>query len=284
MSKLVMLRGLPASGKSTYAKKLIEEGGNWVRVNRDLIRTMLHFDKWTPNNEDITVKAEVAIAMEALNNNVNVVVDDTNLGNRHHRLWSGVAKDLGVKFEVVDDFEKDIGKLILRDAKREKRVTGTVIKNMAMQYNMIPGIEDVVVCDIDGTLADCNHRKHHLEGKEKDWDGFFSDMLFDTLRKDVYDRVVEESANKTLVLVSARPEEYRSATEIWLRKNNVSYTHLLMRPNNDCRPDTDVKKELYSKYLKHYNVTKVFDDRPAVIRMWREQGLEVEDVGDGEEF
>ena len=33
-----------------------------------------------------------------------------------------------------------------------------------------------VICDIDGTLADVQHRLHHLEGDPKDWDGFFAEM------------------------------------------------------------------------------------------------------------
>lgn len=40
----------------------------------------------------------------------------------------------------------------------------------------------------------------------------------------------------------------------------------------------------YDKYLTGLEILKVFDDRPSVIRMWRENGLLVEDVGNGEEF
>jgi hypothetical protein len=57
-----------------------------------------------------------------------------------------------------------------------------------------------------------------------------------------------------------------------------------MRRKGDKRQDTDVKSDIYNRYLKQYDIVRVFDDRPSVIRMWREKGLEVEDVGNGEEF
>ena len=34
----------------------------------------------------------------------------------------------------------------------------------------------IVLCDIDGTIANNDHRQHYLEGK-KDWDGFFSELI-----------------------------------------------------------------------------------------------------------
>ena len=70
----------------------------------------------------------------------------------------------------------------------------------------------------------------------------------------------------------------------WLADNKVNYFVLIMRDAHDKRPDVMVKQEIYDKYLKKLNIWKVFDDRPSVIKMWRENGLLVEDVGNGEEF
>lgn len=39
MPKLLVLKGLPASGKSTYAKELVNKG--WKRVNKDDLRAMI---------------------------------------------------------------------------------------------------------------------------------------------------------------------------------------------------------------------------------------------------
>ena len=54
MSKLLMLRGLPASGKSTYAKELADKG--WIRVNKDDLRAMLNNSNWSKGNEKRVLK------------------------------------------------------------------------------------------------------------------------------------------------------------------------------------------------------------------------------------
>lgn len=285
MSKLLMLSGLPASGKSTYAKEMVLGGGNWVRVNRDLLRTMLHFDKWSGKNEDITVKLEKQIARACLMNNINVIVDDTNLSEGHREMWKQLAKEEISGFEVKT-FDTDAWECIKRDEKREKKVGRHLILNMAMQYNLVPNLKNIVVCDIDGTVADITHRLEYVKGDKKDWKAFFGAMDKDTRRWSVYKQAMEEAVanDGELIFVSARPEDYREVTEKWLADNFMEHTHLIMRPSGNSRPDTEVKQAIYDKFLKKYNIIKVYDDRPSVIRMWRENGLEVEDVGSGKEF
>ena len=51
MSKLLILKGLPASGKSTYAKELVSKG--WKRVNKDDLRSMIDGGKWSKKNEEM---------------------------------------------------------------------------------------------------------------------------------------------------------------------------------------------------------------------------------------
>lgn len=288
MSKLLMLSGLPASGKSTYAKELVLGGGNWVRVNRDLLRTMLHFDNWSGKNEDLTVRLEKDIAVVSLYNGRNVVVDDTNLSRKHKEMWRDVAEgcvDLQTKFEHKH-FDTDWAICLQRDADREKKVGEHVILNMAMQYNLIPELKKIVVCDIDGTVADCTHRLHHVKKDPKDWKSFFAEMGADSPRYDVYEQVRDLAVDNhaQVIFVSARPEEYREVTEEWLRGCQMEHFHLIMRRSGDRRPDTEVKQEILNKQLKHYEILKVFDDRPSVIEMWRSNGLEVEDVGTGIDF
>lgn len=280
-----MLSGLPASGKSSYAEELVKKDGNWVRVNKDLIRTMLHFDKWSGNNESITQSVELAIAIEALKDGRNVIVDDTNLGERHYNLWSGLAKDEGHTFEVIK-INTPLEECIQRDSSRLKPVGKDVIIKMAMQYNLIKDWNNIIVCDIDGTIADGEHRVHHLKSQPKDWKKYFSLLHLDSPRTEVIDEVFNLSleSGAKVILVSARPETYRKETIEWLNKYNVTYNALLMRSSNDSREDQIIKREIYNKYLKHYNIIKVFDDRPRVIRMWKEIGLDVKDVGNGVEF
>lgn len=280
-----MLEGLPASGKSTYAKELVLGGGNWVRINRDLLRTMLHFDKWSGKKEGDTILASQEIALAMLKSHTNVIIDDTNLSSRHENMWREIAASVGASFEKKS-FTTDWSECIARDRDRDKKVGHNVILAMAMQYDKIPELRKIIVCDIDGTVADCDHRRHHLDSTPKDWKGFFSEMNKDLPRIHVYDDVYDLSVHTgaDIIFVSARPEDYREATEEWLRYYGMDHFHLLMRPSNDSRPDTEVKEEIYNKYLSHYEIVKVFDDRPSVIRMWESKGLDVVDCGDGVEF
>lgn len=294
MPKLILMVGLPASGKSTRAKTIIEECGNTVRLNKDLLRTMLHFDHFTGKNEDKTQKASRVLAEMFLKSGINVIIDDTNLNSRTAGAWSDLVRTCGAKIERINLTDVSVADCILRDMNREKKVGNHVIQKMALQHLDYMKGEPVVICDLDGTLCDITHRLHFVpkDGSKKNWRGFFDGISGDSLRKDVYHNVLTELQSATfdnlktcsLILVSARPEDYRKQTEEWLAKQGIEYRLLIMRESGDKRADTEVKSEIHDKYLANLKITKVFDDRPSVIRMWRDKGLEVENCGDGIEF
>jgi predicted kinase len=290
---MIIMRGLPASGKSTKAQELARLYGNTVRINKDLLRTMLHFDNFTGRNEGHTQDAARKLADWFLTNGVNVIIDDTNLNPNTVQSWKDLARIHDAKIEY-QDMDTSVEECIVRDENREKRVGGHVIKRMAWQYLDYMKGENVVICDLDGTLCDISHRLHFAKSEPKDWKSFFAGIPGDTVRQDVLGKVCAELINygpKTqLIFVSARPDNYRSETMDWLFSNLLMsgigprFAGLIMRDSNDKRPDVEVKSDIYEKYLKKMNIIKVFDDRPSVIRMWREKGLEVEDVGSGVEF
>lgn len=291
MSKMIIMQGLPASGKSTRAKELIQTMGNSVRINKDLIRTMLHFDKFTGPNEGQTRDAARVLAKHFLSYGMNVVIDDTNLNPGTMESWKGLAKEMDAKIEY-QRIETPVEECVARDIIREKKVGRHTIIKMALQYQDYLKGEKVVVCDLDGTLCDISHRLHFVknipEGGKKDWKGFFGGIADDVVRTEVLDKLLkyEEEGNK-IFLVSARPEDYREQTEAWLEKAFKGYNlaHvLIMRNAGDKREDTEVKSDIYDKYLKNLSITKIIDDRPSVIRMWREKSLDVDDVGGGQEF
>lgn len=284
------MRGLPASGKSTKAEEILTQG-NTVRLNKDLLRTMLHFDKFTGRNEGLTRDASRMLAKTFLARNTNVIIDDTNLNDGTMQSWKDLAKECDAKIEHYN-IETPVEECLKRDAQREKQVGATVIKQMALQYCDYMKGEKIVVCDIDGTIANLDHRLQYGKGETKDWDKFFSLIMSDTL---IWETVVKvrEKLSETgarLIFVSARPDKYRTFTMDWLFAKllgsglETKFEMLLMRPSNDKRQDTEVKSDIYEKYLKNLDIVAVFDDRPSVIRMWREKGLDVIDVGKGQEF
>lgn len=283
------MQGLPGSGKSTKAKELLTVG-NTVRINKDLIRTMLHFDKFTGSNEAKTQLAAYTLAENFLLNNTSVIIDDTNLNPKVVESWKELAKkhDVKIAYQIMDT---SIEECIARDELRDKHVGAHVIYKMALQYQEYLKYQNVIICDLDGTLCDIKHRLHFVKGEgKKDWKGFFEGIAGDSPRDDVIAKIdIELLRNEDckVIFVSARPEAYRKETEKWMREHTpygAENLILIMRQNGDSRVDTEVKSDIYDKYLKNTNIVKIFDDRPSVIRMWKEKGLPVEDVGSGVEF
>ena len=276
--------GLPASGKSTRAKELMEADGNAIRLNKDLIRTMLHFDKFNGKNESLTRDAEIALADYFLNHGKNVIIDDTNLNPKTYNGWKELARPYGHKFEEVK-METSWSECIDRDAKRDGKVGRDVITGMARQYGMYDSKKKDIICDIDGTLCDLTHRLKYVKGVEKkDWKSFFENISKDKPRQEVIDKLWKMSKKCTINLVSGRPDTYRDATVTWLKENDVPYQFLLMRRADDKRDDTEVKRDFLNRYFRKDNIELVIDDRPRVIRMWQEEGLKVDDVGKQIEF
>lgn len=303
VGKLIITRGLPRSGKTTWAKEFVAKSGNAVRINRDDLRAMLHNGKWSHRNEEVTMAVQKAMVLAALKAGKVVVVDDTNLGDFHKERWANIAKEAGSTFESKTFSESDLTTLIERDTASDSVRGSHVIIRLALENCYVKFEDDsVVLCDIDGTIANLNHRLQYAKGETKDWDAFFSLISEDTLIESTKDLLVNALADgKTIIFVSARPERCRADTEAWLLRNgmynsNVSpnlhvdgvaqmpYFALLMRPDGDSRDDTVVKQNILDNCLDLKWIHKVIDDRPRVIEMWRKNGLTVVDVGHGVDF
>lgn len=303
-AKLICLTGLPAAGKSTLAKELLAKNGNFVRLNKDLLREMLHFNVWTGRNEGMTKDAECVLAKYFLSQNINVIVDDTNLREQDKQSWSQLAKECNAKFEHTI-LDTSMEECLNRNPKRDKPVPTHVIVQMAMSCQKFPQpAKPFIICDIDGTVADITHRLHFIKhSKEtcalaetdacifkKDWKAFFEAAKDDIPRYEVIEHLREYArAGYKIIFVSGRPEKYRDSTIKWLSTNVLdgiedSFVTLYMRRDHDKQDDDIVKSNIYETYLKHYPIEAVFDDRPNVIKKWREKGLTVIDVGFGIEF
>ena len=147
--------------------------------------------------------------------------------------------------------------------------------------------QEVVIFDIDGTLANCDHRRGWVDGTngEKNWDEFFKRMSDDDPITPTFDFLLMLlRLNISFIFVTGRPEKYREQTFKWLGKYcpYILGRLLLMRKNDDFRSDTEVKKEIYEKCIKpHFKVKLVLDDRDSVVEMWRSLGLTCWQVAKG---
>jgi phosphoglycolate phosphatase-like HAD superfamily hydrolase len=133
--------------------------------------------------------------------------------------------------------------------------------------------DEIVIFDIDGTLADVSERIHHVKKKPKNWNAFFAGMAQD---KAIHSMVrlcnLLYASGIEIVLCSGRSEEHRQQTVEWLAQQGVNYHDLLLRRDKDRRSDTEIKRELLAR-LDKSKILFVVEDRSRVVEMWRSEGL-----------
>ena|ERR1700728_1405229 len=130
-----------------------------------------------------------------------------------------------------------------------------------------------IIVDIDGTIADNSHRQHILDTEPKNWDEFFLGCYDDEPIQPVIDVVQALSVYHEILIVTGRSEKYRELTKLWLKKHEIDYLKLYMRPEGDYRPDHEMKEEILKKIRLHFDPTLAIDDRQSVVDMWRRNGL-----------
>lgn len=134
----------------------------------------------------------------------------------------------------------------------------------------------LVLFDIDGTLADIDHRRHLVDGDDPDWRAFFDSMGSDSVNAPVAElyRTIWNSPNFECVLVTGRPEDHRPVTEQWLTWNEIPFERLIMRKAKDNRKDAIVKEEILCELIRDgAEIAFVVDDRQSVVDMWRRNGI-----------
>ncbi len=280
MSVLHLMKGLQASGKSTLAREIVRNSGNTVRVNRDDLRAMGFGSKWSRQREKFVVEMEKSAALSAARMGMNIVIDDTNLLNN---IWPEFAREHGLELKVHDLTGVPVRECVRRDLLRSAGAVGPgVIFRMAAQAGLLPWTgRPVVVCDIDGTVADLTQRLWYMEQTPKDYKGFFGAVYLDTPVREVIDQVRKMQETHDVVFVSGRPDTCAADTWFWLAEiANLDMSEvvgLLMRQGGDHRPDDQVKEELL-RMLPKERISLVIDDRPRVIAMWKRHGLNVQEV------
>ena len=136
----------------------------------------------------------------------------------------------------------------------------------------------IVLCDIDGTIANNDHRQHYLEGK-KDWEGFFSELINDEPIFPIINKVIEEyNAGKEIVFLTGRPERYRYSTTLWLKEYFNFDLKILMREDNDRNNKLKVKKILFEKNFHVNDIDYVIDNDEELLKQWEDMGIDVYEV------
>lgn len=286
MKLLTMLVGPPGSGKSTMAKNLRENdgdhGASTVYINQDSQGKMVH----------------KIMFHNAIEEGQHIIVDRMNFSKAQRAIYLEPAKAAGYHI-VIRVLHEPYAVCLARAIARKNHETIKDEENARQALNFFfktyERVEDweadevkrywpegpkpiAIVCDLDGTLCDINHRRHHVrktDGSKKNWMAFMDGIKDDKLNDWCYS-ILEgmRTRGHYIVLCSGRGNEQRKVTEEWLDSNAINYDILLMRQAGDSRQDYLVKEIILDfEILTRYSPYFMIDDRQQVVDMWRKRGF-----------
>lgn len=295
---ITILVGISGSGKSTMAKKMLENS-NLVRVNRDDLRRTLfgveqsdqsyYNRKDFKNCEKIVSELSEQAIYDILHKNMDVVIDNTNLQKKYiteiirkfnHlssieiifvdtslstaklRVLNRNGRDTDISY--IDRQYNDYLKL-----KRQMHGLPLFYPQVNVEISFNKELPKVYLVDIDGTVAKKGDRdifddsKLHLDTEIKAVGHVVRGLFKDGFQ---------------IVYVSGRQDSCYSTTRKWLEDNNLWFdnTEIYMRTAKDQRPDYIIKEEIVIRDIyPKYNVIGVLDDRLQVTREYFRLGIPV---------
>jgi len=139
---------------------------------------------------------------------------------------------------------------------------------------------DAIIVDVDGTVALMNPPESMYGRTPFEWDK----VKLDSPNQPIIDLVQTlRDTGLKVIITTGRDGVALDDTKAWLTSHGVVYDAIFIRPAGDCRKDSIIKKEIYDNHIKNkYNIKYVVDDRNQVVEMWRELGLTVLQVADGD--
>lgn len=284
--ELIMLVGPCGSGKSTLAISYQQNDnvGQYFRINQDEQGKEQHLHNFKL----------------ALEDKLNIIVDRMNFSKEQRQRYIEPAKKAGYRTKIIvlhENFETCLERMknrkdhpTIKDEKTARKVLNFFFSKYErpapdeadeIEFRYPEGEKPLaIVCDLDGTLCNIDHRLHFVHppvGKKKDWRSFSESLRTDTVNEwcDAILFQFNQFSNEKIVLCSGRADNYRDLTKDWL-KTKVRFYHdnLFMRPRDDYRKD-DIVKEIILDFeiLTRYKPYFFIDDRKQVVDMWRKRGF-----------
>lgn len=283
---MFVVRGLPGSGKSTFAKKWVaQDPENRVRISRDDLRHQLYGKYYglTTSQESTITKIEWAQIKGALSARQSVIIDNQNLKDAYVYPYLKIALDHKVPV-LHKDFNVDIDVVLAQNKEREKdRIVpeDSILKfkrryfkdgkfppfpilaeKMDEAYFPNPSLPKAILLDVDGTAM-------HIAPHRGPYD--FHLVLDDLPNAAVVETVKAMKAQGFKVIVlSGRDDSCQEDTLLSLEDAGIEVDEIHMRKTGDRRKDFIIKKEIFNDKIRDsYNILYALDDRDTVVETYR---------------
>jgi len=301
MPNLTLLVGPPGSGKSTLANKLA-----LTRVSQD----------------DQGRDGHMEVFNKAITENKDIVIDRMGFVKNQRERYLKPAKEAGYSTEIIvlhESYQTCKERMANRTGHPTIKDETAANQALNMFFSKYERVEDseadkvtriwpegdkpsAIICDLDGTLCNCEHRRHFVRpniitpGFKKNWKAFFDGIPNDPVNEFCADILRKMAGKRLIVYLSGRDDNQRKMTKRWLEENNLDkfvdetpyrngvYTaDLFMRNRQDSRQDYIVKEILLDfEVLTRFTPYFMLDDRDQVVKMWRRRGFTCLQVAEGD--
>lgn len=152
MKRIILTRGIPASGKSTWAKQeVLKDPEHSIRINKDDLRNMCG-KYWVPAREKYITACKGTLLINAINFKFDtIIIDGMNLNPKENGYLKGMVSMMNdtIKegqdkyiIEVKDFTDVPLDVCLERDSKRENPIGEDVIRGIFNKYQMLYNLKE----------------------------------------------------------------------------------------------------------------------------------------------